>query len=161
MTDVSFPGIHWLKAPNRETAADTARIESTVADVRAGGDAALRRYSAEFDKADLAAFEVPMEDRLAAVAALDPQTRADTEFAIGNLCAFAQAQLATILPREVEIRAGVFMGHRVIPIERVGCYVPGGRFPLLSAVRRPSRRWPMAPKPVPPSPRSSAPAIPW
>ena len=133
----SFPGIRWLKAPNRETAVDTARIEATVAkilaDVRANGDAAVRAYSAEFDKVDLAAFEVLMEDRLAAVAELDPQTRADTEFAIGNVLAFAQAQLATILPLDVEIRPGVFMGHRVIPIERVGCYVPGGRFPLLSA----------------------------
>ena len=133
----SFPGIRWLKAPNRETAVDMARIEATVAkiltDVRANGDAAVRAYSAEFDKVDLAAFEVLMEDRLAAVAELDPQTRADTEFAISNVLAFAQAQLATILPLDVEIRPGVFMGHRVIPIERVGCYVPGGRFPLLSA----------------------------
>jgi len=137
MTAHTFPGIHWLKAPNRETAADTARIAQTVAqvlaDVRAEGDAAVRRYSVQFDQTALEAFEVPMEDRLAAVAEMDPQTRADTEFAIANVRAFATAQLATILPLEVEIRPGVFMGHRVIPIERVGCYVPGGRFPLLSA----------------------------
>jgi histidinol dehydrogenase/sulfopropanediol 3-dehydrogenase len=64
---------------------------------------------------------------------LDPQTRADTEFAIANVRRFAEAQLATILPLEMESQPGVFMGHRVIPIERVGCYVPGGRYPLLSA----------------------------
>jgi sulfopropanediol 3-dehydrogenase len=137
MTEFSFPGIHWLKSPNRETGADTAQIADTVsqvlAAVRSEGDVAVRRYSAQFDKAELDAFEVPMADRLAAVAELDPQTRADTEFAISNVRAFAQAQLATILPLDVEIRPGVFMGHRVIPIERVGCYVPGGRFPLLSA----------------------------
>lgn len=137
MTEFSFPGIHWLKSPNRETGADTAQIADTVsqvlAAVRSEGDVAVRRYSAQFDKAELDAFEVPMADRLAAVADLDPQTRADTEFAISNVRAFAQAQLATILPLDVEIRPGVFMGHRVIPIERVGCYVPGGRFPLLSA----------------------------
>ncbi|AZL58234.1 histidinol dehydrogenase [Tabrizicola piscis] len=137
MTEFSFPGIHWLKSPNRETGADTAQIADTVtqvlAAVRSEGDEAVRRYSAQFDKAELDAFEVPMADRLAAVAELDPQTRADTEFAISNVRAFAQAQLATILPLDVEIRPGVFMGHRVIPIERVGCYVPGGRFPLLSA----------------------------
>jgi sulfopropanediol 3-dehydrogenase len=134
----TFPGIRWLKAPNRNTAVDTAKIEVTVArvlaDVRARGDAAVRQYSAEFDKADLAAFEVPVADRLTAVAELDPQTRADTEFAISNVTAFAKAQLSTILPLDVEIRPGVFMGHRVIPIERVGCYVPGGSFPLLSKV---------------------------
>ena len=137
MTSFSFPGVQWLKVPNRDTAAGTAQIEATVsqvlADVRQNGDAAVRRYSAQFDKADLAAFEVPMADRLAAVAELDPQTRADTQFAIANVTAFAKAQLGTILPLEVEILPGVFMGHRVIPIERVGCYVPGGRFPLLSA----------------------------
>jgi sulfopropanediol 3-dehydrogenase len=136
-TPSSVPGITWLKAPAPATSGDTARIESLVAgvlrDVRQSGDAAVARYALEFDKAELAAFEVPMEDRLAAVAELDPQTRADTEFAIANVRAFAQAQLATILPLETEIRPGVFMGHRVIPIERVGCYVPGGRFPLLSA----------------------------
>ncbi len=137
MAEFSFPGVRWLKAPSRDTAVDTARIEATVAqvlaDVRGEGDAAVRRYGVQFDKVDLGAFEVPLADRLAAVAELDPQTRADTEFAIANVTAFARAQLATILPLEVEILPGVHMGHRVIPIERVGCYVPGGRFPLLSA----------------------------
>ncbi|NUB43705.1 histidinol dehydrogenase [Fertoebacter nigrum] len=136
-TPSSVPGVTWLKAPAPATSGDTARIEALVAEVlrevRQSGDAAVARFALEFDKAELAAFEVPMEDRLAAVAELDPQTRADTEFAIANVRAFAQAQLATILPLETEIRPGVFMGHRVIPIERVGCYVPGGRFPLLSA----------------------------
>jgi sulfopropanediol 3-dehydrogenase len=65
--------------------------------------------------------------------ALDPQTRKDTEFAIENVRNFAKAQLATILPLEIETLPGVHLGHRVIPIERVGCYVPGGRYPLLSA----------------------------
>ncbi len=64
---------------------------------------------------------------------LEPQTRQDTEFAIANVRSFAEAQLATMLPLEVEPLPGVHMGHRVIPIERVGCYVPGGRYPLLSA----------------------------
>ena len=137
MTGFEFSGVRWLKAPNRDSAGDTARIAETVsrilADIRERGDAAVRAYAAEFDKSDLEVFEVPMSDRLAAVAELDPQTRADTEFAIRNVTAFARAQLATILPLDVEILPGVFMGHRVIPIERVGCYVPGGRFPLLSA----------------------------
>jgi histidinol dehydrogenase/sulfopropanediol 3-dehydrogenase len=136
-TDASFPGITWLKAPRRDTATDTDAIAKSVAqvlaDVRARGDAAVRDYAQRFDKVTLDAFEVSLSDRLSAVAELDPQTRADTEFAIGNVTAFARAQLATILPLEVEIRPGVFMGHRVIPVERVGCYVPGGRFPLLSA----------------------------
>jgi histidinol dehydrogenase/sulfopropanediol 3-dehydrogenase len=67
------------------------------------------------------------------VARVDGQTRADTEFAIANVRTFAEAQLGTILPLEIETLPGVHLGHRVIPIERVGCYVPGGRYPLLSA----------------------------
>ena len=72
-------------------------------------------------------------ERAAALNELAPQTRADTEFAIANVRKFAEAQLATILPLEVETLPGIHLGHRVIPIERVGCYVPGGRYPLLSA----------------------------
>ncbi|QYK42664.1 MAG: histidinol dehydrogenase [Paracoccaceae bacterium] len=130
-------GLTWLKAPARNSTTDTASVEGLVqeilAAVRDRGDAAVRDYSLRFDKAELDAFEVSMEDRLAAVEALAPQTRADTEFAIANVRKFAEAQLSTILPLDVETLPGVYMGHRVIPIQTVGCYVPGGRFPLLSA----------------------------
>ena len=129
--------VSWVKTPTRSAEGDNKTVAETVAkvlaEVKAKGDAAVRHYSKEFDKSDLAAFEVTMAEREAAVARLDPQTRKDTEFAIANVRRFAQAQLATILPLEVEPLPGVYMGHRVIPIERVGCYVPGGRFPLLSA----------------------------
>jgi histidinol dehydrogenase/sulfopropanediol 3-dehydrogenase len=125
-----------LKTPE-SASADNQAVETTVkaiiAAVRAEGDAALTRYSLEFDKIDVASFEVTAEERAEAVADLDPQTRADTEFAIANVRAFAEAQLATILPLEVELLPGLHLGHRVIPIRRVGCYVPGGRYPLLSA----------------------------
>jgi sulfopropanediol 3-dehydrogenase len=129
--------VTWVKAPTRSAEADNRPVADLVAkvlaDVKAHGDAAVARYGAEFDKSDLTVFEVTQAQREAAVANLDPQTRKDTEFAITNVRRFAQAQLATILPLDVEPLPGVFMGHRVIPIERVGCYVPGGRFPLLSA----------------------------
>jgi histidinol dehydrogenase/sulfopropanediol 3-dehydrogenase len=104
-----------------------------IENVRKRGDAALREYSKRFDNADLEAFEVTEAERAEALAELDPQTRADNEFAIDNVRRFAQAQLATILPLEIEALPGLHLGHRVIPIERVGCYVPGGRYPLLSA----------------------------
>jgi len=93
----------------------------------------VTRYAAEFDKVDITRFEVTAEERAKAIADLDPQTRADTEFAIANVRAFAEAQLATILPLEVELLPGLHLGHRVIPIRSIGCYVPGGRYPLLSA----------------------------
>ena len=77
--------------------------------------------------------QVTDDERAAALRELAPQTRQDTEFAIDNVRRFAEAQLGTILPLEIETLPGVHLGHRVIPIERVGCYVPGGRYPLLSA----------------------------
>ncbi|WP_371345038.1 histidinol dehydrogenase [Ancylobacter sp. IITR112] len=129
--------IHPLKAPRPDDGRDTNEIAATVKEVldavRSRGDAAVRHYSKLFDKSDVTAIEVSAEERAAALAALDPQTRADTEFAIERVRAFAQAQLATILPLEVEALPGLHLGHRVIPIERVGAYVPGGRYPLLSA----------------------------
>jgi len=140
MTDTvssPIPGVTYVKAPARSSVSDNAPVEALVseiiANVRAYGDAAVRDYSAKFDKTELEVFEVTDSERKSALAELDPQTRKDTEFAIANVHKFAEAQLATILPLEVETLPGVHMGHRVIPIERVGCYVPGGRYPLLSA----------------------------
>lgn len=130
-------GITYVKAPSRDQVSDNAPVETLVAEiiksVRERGDAAVREYSSKFDKSDITVFEVTAEEREAALAELAPQTRADTEFAIANVRRFAEAQLATILPLEIETLPGVHLGHRVIPIERVGCYVPGGRYPLLSA----------------------------
>ncbi|QQA43875.1 histidinol dehydrogenase [Pelagovum pacificum] len=127
----------FIKAPSRNATADNAPVETLVTEViarvRAEGDAAVRDYSRQFDKAELEVFEVSEADRLAALEELDPQTRADTEFAITNVTNFAKAQLGTLSALDVEILPGVHLGHRNIPLDRVGCYVPGGRFPLLSA----------------------------
>ncbi|MGV0876271.1 histidinol dehydrogenase [Martelella sp. FLE1502] len=129
--------VTFIKAPGRDAAADNAPVEKLVAEVIARveseGDAAVAEYSARFDKAELSRFEVTAEERERALSRLDPQTRADTEFAISNVRAFAEAQLGSMSEIEIEIRPGVHLGHRNIPLERVGCYVPGGRYPLLSA----------------------------
>lgn len=126
-----------IKAPKGDAVTDSATTERTVNDiitnVRERGDAAIREYSIAFDKADVANAEVTHDERLQAISSLNPQTREDTEFAIANVRRFAEAQLNTILPLEVESLPGVHLGHRVIPIEIIGCYVPGGRYPLLSA----------------------------
>lgn len=129
--------IRFLKAPRPSAVADTEAIERTVKEIVAGvrerRDEALREYGRTFDNVEVEHFEVGLTEREAAVAALDPQTAADTRFAIERVRAFAQAQLATILPLEVEAFPGLHLGHRVIPIARIGAYVPGGRYPLLSA----------------------------
>lgn len=133
----TFPGVTHKCKPSRDAASDTGDVADIVAgvlsDVRARGDAAVGEYAAKFDRSDLDTFEVSAVDRDAALAALDGQTRADTEFAIANVRRFAEAQLATMRPLEIEALPGVHLGHRIIPIARVGCYVPGGRYPLLSA----------------------------
>ncbi len=130
-------GIEYIKAPARDAALDGRTVSETVhgilAAVAAEGDAAVRRYADRFDGGCPDRLEVTMNDRQAAVDRLDPQTRADTEFAIANVRAFAEAQRATLSDLEVEILPGVHLGHRHIPLARVGCYVPGGRYPLLSA----------------------------
>ncbi|BCH28287.1 histidinol dehydrogenase [Mesorhizobium sp. L-8-10] len=129
--------IRFMKAPRPAATADAGGIEETVkgilADVRERGDAALRDFSRAFDQVDIETFEVSLAEREVAVAALDPQTAADTRFAIERVRAFAEAQFATMLPLEVEPLPGLHLGHRIIPIARVGAYVPGGRYPLLSA----------------------------
>lgn len=126
-----------IKAPQRSAWSDNTPVEATVKAVleavRRDGDAALRHYSREFDKVDIEAFEVTPAERAAALEGLEKQTRADTEFAIERVRSFAEAQRKTLLPLEIEALPGLHLGHRIIPIARIGAYVPGGRYPLLSA----------------------------
>jgi sulfopropanediol 3-dehydrogenase len=129
--------VRWIKRPQGQdenaerSIADT--VGSIIARVKQDGDAALREYSEKFDKVVPEQFEVSAEEIEQALATIDPQTRRDSEFAISQVRRFAQAQLATLLPLEVETLPGVHLGHRIIPIQTVGCYVPGGRYPILSA----------------------------
>ena len=136
-TDNRPSGVNFVKMAERNAILDNAHVGKLVSEiltaVRDEGDAAVRLYSQQFDQFYPELIEVSADERLAALAALEPQSRKDTEFAIANVTAFAHAQLKTILPLEVELLPGVHMGHRIIPLEKVGCYVPGGRYPLLSA----------------------------
>ena len=130
-------GVRFIKSPGREAGEDDASIAAAVTaileDVRTRGDAAVAEYAARFDGVELERFEVDPAERRGTLDALDGQTRADTEFAIDNVRRFATAQLESIRPLEIESLPGVRLGHRLVPLERVGCYVPGGRHPLLSA----------------------------
>ena len=129
--------LEFIKAPGIEAqgvdASIGATVEGVLAEVSRDGDDALRRLTKTFDGVDVENFELSEAERKEAVGDLDRQTRADTEFAIGQVRAFARAQLATMMPLETELLPGVHLGHRIIPIKRIGAYVPGGRFPLLSA----------------------------
>lgn len=129
--------VSWIKQPQGQDAqADrtlTDKVSAIIEHVKTEGDAALRAFSQQFDNVVPEQFEVTAQEIETALNDLDPQTRRDSEFAIAQVRRFAQAQLATMQPLEVETLPGVHLGHRIIPVQTVGCYVPGGRYPILSA----------------------------
>ncbi|MCE0845236.1 histidinol dehydrogenase [Buttiauxella sp. A2-C1_F] len=137
MGTISEADVEFIKRPQgQDVQADrtlTETVQNIIDQVRERGDAALRDYSAKFDKTTPDKFEVSEHEIASALAELDPQTRKDSEFAIAQVKHFAQAQLATMQPLDIETLPGVHLGHRIIPIQTVGCYVPGGRYPILSA----------------------------
>ena len=129
--------IEYVKAPAKVRSEQTGEIEALVREVvqavKVRGDEAVRAFARRFDQYEGRELEYSAGERAAAVASLAPQMRADTEFAIDRVRAFAKAQLATMSPLEFVEIPGVHLGHRIIPIEHIGAYVPGGRYPLLSA----------------------------
>ena len=129
--------IQFIKSPAGQTDQDNTDlvkiVENILKTVQQRGDAALSDFSKQFDKVDIEQFEVSLEEKNQAVASMDSQTRADSEFAFARVTEFANAQFATIQPLDIEPLPGLHLGHRVIPIETVGCYVPGGRYPIMSA----------------------------
>lgn len=129
--------VSWIKRPQGQDAqADrslTEKVSAIIERVKTEGDTALRAFSQQFDKVVPAQFEVSGQEIAEALEGMDAQTRRDSEFAINQVRRFAQAQLATMQPLEVETLPGVHLGHRIIPVQTVGCYVPGGRYPILSA----------------------------
>ncbi|MBO1501003.1 histidinol dehydrogenase [Serratia proteamaculans] len=134
---INVNDVQFIKRPQGQNAqADrslTETVHHIIEQVREFGDAALRDFSAKFDKTVPVSFEVSESDIAGALAELDPQTRKDSEFAIAQVKRFAEAQLATMSELDVETLPGVHLGHRIIPIQNIGCYVPGGRYPILSA----------------------------
>ncbi len=116
--------------------AETARVVSEMLlDLESHGLDAVRRYSRRFDGWDPPDFELSPAQVKAAIASLDPQVAEDTGFCQDNVRRFARAQLETMLPLEVEIRPGIVLGHKHIPVQRVGSYVPGGRYPMFGSAQ--------------------------
>ena len=106
-------------------------VEGILADVKKRGDAAVRDYSQQFDKwvpKKLSNGEIE-----AILARVSPGTLTDIKFAQAQIRNFAEHQRAAIRDIEVETLPGVKLGHRNIPVESVGCYVPGGRYPMVAS----------------------------
>jgi sulfopropanediol 3-dehydrogenase len=108
-------------------------VEGLLADVAARGDAAVREMSEKFDKWSPAAFRLSDEQIKALIATLPAQAITDIEFAQAQVRRFAQAQRAALQDIEVETLPGVRLGHKNIPVASVGCYVPGGRYPMVAS----------------------------
>lgn len=108
-------------------------VEAILDDVARRGDVAVRELSIRFDKYEPAAFRLTQDEIAALVASLPKQVIDDITFAQAQIRRFAQAQRGTIHDLEIETLPGVRLGHRNIPVASVGCYIPGGRYPMVAS----------------------------
>jgi sulfopropanediol 3-dehydrogenase len=118
-------------------AEDDARVRATVeailADIETRGDAAVRELSEKFDKYSPARFRLTEQEIEAAVAKVARRDLDDIRFAQTQVRNFAEKQKESMRDIEVETLPGVILGHRNIPVNSVGCYVPGGKYPMVAS----------------------------
>ena len=108
-------------------------VEQILADIEARGDSAVQELAKKFDNWDQPTFRLSEEEVAAAVAGLPEQTIADIKFAQEQIRNFAQVQHDSMQEVEVETLPGVVLGHKHIPVNSVGCYVPGGKYPMVAS----------------------------
>jgi sulfopropanediol 3-dehydrogenase len=108
-------------------------VEAILEDVAKRGDAAVRELSAKFDKWEPKEFRLDQADIRALIDSLPTQTIEDIKFAQAQIRRFAEAQLSTLREIEIETIPGVHLGQKNIPVSSVGCYVPGGRYPMVAS----------------------------
>lgn len=108
-------------------------VENILADIESKGDSAVRELSEKFDNWSPEQFRLSEEQIQACVDALDESTRHDIEFAQQQVRNFAQIQRDSMKDVEVETMPGVVLGHKNIPVNSVGCYIPGGKYPLVAS----------------------------
>jgi len=131
--------IEYLKRgkPEAERSEDDAGVrsvvESALEDVEARGDAAVREMSEKFDEHAPTSFRLSEDEIEALVARVSDQDMADIRFAQEQVRNFARAQRDSMTDIEIETLPGVILGHRNIPVQSVGCYVPAGKFPMVAS----------------------------
>ena len=126
-----------LKESQKRTAADNKALRDTVAGmiehVCADGDAALLEYNSKFDGCNRKNLRVSRKEIEAAYAKLDAQEIEDLKTALSHITAFAKAQKDSMSEvKDFSPAPGIFLGHRIIPVQSCCCYVPGGGYPLYS-----------------------------
>ena len=117
-------------------AADTKvreTVETILADIETRRDVAVRELSDKLDRWSPASFRLTAQEIERAIAQLARRDLDDIRFAQAQVRNFAEKQKATLLDLEVETLPGVILGHRHIPVNSIGCYVPGGRYPMVAS----------------------------
>jgi len=121
----------------KQARADAKKVRDIVTgiieDIEARGDAALREISEKFDKWNPASFRLSPHEIEACLAQLSQRNLDDIKFAQAQVRNFAQVQRSTIKDIETETLPGVVLGHKNMPVDSVGCYVPGGKYPLVAS----------------------------
>ena len=110
-----------------------ATVEAALADIQARGDDAVREMSIKFDGWERDDYRLSEAEIHACVAQLSAGDIADIEFAQARVRNFAEIQRSALQDVERETMPGVILGHKNIPVNSVGCYVPGGKYPLLAS----------------------------
>ena len=123
--------------PDAERAADDAAVrsvvEATLKDIETRGDAAVRDLSRKFDNYAPDRFRLTASEIEAAMQKVTVREMEDIRFAQVQIRRFAEAQRASMTDIEIETLPGVILGHKNIPVQSVGCYVPGGKFPMVAS----------------------------
>lgn len=129
----------WLKEgidPDIKQKADAQvrkTVEDILEDIDARGDAAVRDLSEKFDKWSPESYRLSREEIDACYKELDEQAISDIRFAQEQVRNFAQIQKNALQDVEVETLPGVILGHKNVPVNSVGCYIPGGKYPLIAS----------------------------
>ncbi|WP_290649032.1 histidinol dehydrogenase [Aquisalimonas sp.] len=108
-------------------------VESTLVDIEARGDTAVRELSEKFDNWSPQSFQLSQDEIEQAVSEVSARNREDIRFAQAQIRRFAEAQRASMQDIEVETRPGVVLGHKHLPVNAVGCYIPGGGYPMVAS----------------------------
>ncbi|MEQ5843525.1 histidinol dehydrogenase [Paraburkholderia acidicola] len=126
---------HGAEADVIKSAAKEVRdtVEATLADIETRGDTAIRELSIRFDKLDRDDYRLSQREIDGCLSQLTTRDIADIEFAQKQVENFARHQRESIRDIEVETLPGVILGHKNIPVNSAGCYVPGGKYPLLAS----------------------------
>ncbi|GAA0774413.1 histidinol dehydrogenase [Roseibium denhamense] len=131
--------VEYLKRgkPETERSEDDAKVraivEGTLRDIETRGDVAVRELSGKFDNYTPESFRLSASEIEALMNQVAPRDMEDIKFAQEQVRNFAQAQRDSMLDIEVETMPGVILGHKNIPVQSVGCYVPGGKFPMVAS----------------------------